>query len=282
MRGEREEAPPSDQKGVFTVQDNFNLFIKDDGTSPILLPHSNYFIAADTININIPIFSMFSHPTQPNKDPLANMLYANLQIKKILEEYAATQKRANDLLGQPRAIMPSGKIAIADSAYKSPSISREKSQGKQQTIKHELDQIQARLASTRTTGTESASSAITHNSKNKSATKNQIITFRELHNQVKMQTQMSTANSMTHSAQAGKISTHNKLNQNLYEQNTQTEPRTSSQSRSAYSDSGEISLPWILDLPFKIFNYILAHKITALVVCLILLLLFNFIFGARS
>ncbi|RJQ23920.1 hypothetical protein C4565_10590 [Candidatus Parcubacteria bacterium] len=99
MQGERENAPPSNQKGLFTVQDNFNIYTKDDGASPILLPYSDYFVPADIIDINLPIYGIFSHPAQPAKDPLANLLYANLRIKKLLEEYAAIQTRAREIIG---------------------------------------------------------------------------------------------------------------------------------------------------------------------------------------
>ena len=117
MPGERENAPSSDKKGVFTVQDNFNLFTKNDGTSPILLPHSDYFIAADIIDINLPIFGIFSHPAQPAKDPLANLLYANLKIKQLLEEFEAIQASARDLLGKNIPHSPSFDLVTDKSTY---------------------------------------------------------------------------------------------------------------------------------------------------------------------
>ena len=282
MPGERENAPPSDKKGVFTVQDNFNFFTRNDGSSPILLPHSDYFIAADTIDINIPIFGMFSHPGQTTKDPLANMLYANLQVKKLLEEYAAIQERAEELLGEYQPTMPTGKIATTDSSKKSARISLKNEQDEQLTIRQELDKIQTRLASSSTIKTGPANPISTSN-RQQLASRQLTLTFHELHNQIAQQpSNFSKKNQTPHSAATGKISTHTKLNKNLYEPNAPEFSRASPQRRSSYSDTGEISLPWIVELPFKIFNYILAHKITALSVLLILLLLFNFIFGARS
>lgn len=96
----REYAPPSDKKDIFTVPFYDGSSNKMDDSTPILLPHSDYFIPADIINANLPIFGLFSHPAPPAKDPLANLLYANLKLKKLLEEYAATQQSAIEYLGQ--------------------------------------------------------------------------------------------------------------------------------------------------------------------------------------
>ena len=96
----RRNAPPSGKKDIFTVPFYDGSSNKMDDSSPMLLPHSDYFIPADIINANLPIFGLFSHPAPPAKDPLANLLYANLKLKKLLEEYAATQKSAIEYLGQ--------------------------------------------------------------------------------------------------------------------------------------------------------------------------------------
>ncbi|RJQ24535.1 hypothetical protein C4565_09525 [Candidatus Parcubacteria bacterium] len=95
---ERQNAPPSKEKNYFTIQDNFELFLNDTDAVPLLLPNTDYFVPADIIDINLPLFGIFSHPTTPAEDPFANMLYANLKLKKILEEYAAIQKSAQKLL----------------------------------------------------------------------------------------------------------------------------------------------------------------------------------------
>ncbi|MEA2108197.1 MAG: hypothetical protein U9P07_02095 [Pseudomonadota bacterium] len=95
----RKYAPPSNKKDLFTVQFYDSTSAKRNTNIPTLLPHSDYFIPADIIDANLPIFGLFSHPAEPAKDPLANLLYANLKLKKLLEEYAAIQKSAIEHLG---------------------------------------------------------------------------------------------------------------------------------------------------------------------------------------
>jgi len=75
---EREHAPPTKGKMLFAVQDNFKLFTDEIDSGPMLLPHSDYFVPADIIDINLPLFGIFSHPAKSIEDPIANLLYANL------------------------------------------------------------------------------------------------------------------------------------------------------------------------------------------------------------
>ncbi|BCO07702.1 hypothetical protein GF1_00780 [Desulfolithobacter dissulfuricans] len=52
--------------------------------------------------------------------------------------------------------------------------------------------------------------------------------------------------------------------------------------RASFRGSGEVSLPWILDLPFKLFDYALSHKVLSLVIGFFCLIFLNIIFGSRS
>ena len=113
----RETAPKSSPKGFFTIQDNFNIFSSEDYNKHIILPHSNYFIPADIINMNIPIFSMFTQPTKTTNDPIANLLYANLKIKTLLEDYIRLKEKAKKYLDFRYEALSSGKMKIPDNFY---------------------------------------------------------------------------------------------------------------------------------------------------------------------
>ena len=263
MPGEREKAPPSNQKGILTVQDNFNLFTKQDGTSPMLLPHTDYFVPADIININIPIFSIFSHPPQQAGDPIANLLYANLKIKKLLEEYAAIQKRAKELLSTTPGNLPSGKMQTAGEI----------------SIRQEILQQEAALSTLRT---EIIHAGIPGTETNSTPSKNRIAIASLHHLQKTIETQQKQSKlSVPPPKQTGKILTPNTINNQLptYPQQNK-QPSRRQDHRSA--DTGSIELPFLLELPFKIFNYLLTHKIQALIMGFMALMFFNIIFGSRS
>ncbi len=272
MRGEREEAPPSARKGLFTVQDNFNPFTRNDGITPILLPHSDYFIAADMIDVNMPIFNIFSHPAMPNQDPLANLLYANLQLKKILEEYNEIQERAKELLALSSSTTPFGMIKIALPVRPHNS------------IKHELDQVKSKLsqASSEIAGNDSMTSTQRH--KRLTLERKLGTNLYEIKSLASQQpTNFFSASRGTQSNAIGKISTqNNKINQKIYQPEEQSITQSSSRNNSEYIGAGEISLPWILELPSKIFDYIFAHKIIAVIILLCVLMFFNLIFGSGN
>ena len=262
MRGVREDAPPGDQKGIFTVQDNFNLFTKADGTSPMLLPHSNYFAAADIVDANLPTFGIFSHPVQQTGDPIANLLYANLKIKKILADYAKIQERAIDLINND-TLAQNGKMDVENTI------------DIQQQLK--VKKIALATLSQNAIIPEISDQA---NSEKKQADRRAILSFQNLQASLdKAQTDIQASYS---SHQTGQITTpaiqHNTQAGNHQPRNS---PTGKTKPSSSYS-GGEVTLPWILELPFKIFNYLLVHKFTALFIGFLLLMFINLIFGSRS
>ena len=263
MHGVREDAPTSNLKGVLTVQDNFNLFTKQDGTSPILLPHSDYFAAADIIDINIPIFGLFSHPVQQTGDPIANLLYANLRIKKILAEYAEIQERAKDLISNGSTIFPIGKINVQDPG----------------NIQAELKKKTISLATINAdeiTGNKSSQTTSASNQENRGA----ILSFQHL--QTKLDNAATTSRDTYTGAQKSKIVTPGPQNHSQTGSQQQTNTPQSVTKHSGSHSYEEVPLPWILELPFRIFNYLLSHKIAALVIGFLLLMFINLIFGSRS
>ena len=262
MPGERENAPPSNQKGILTIQDNFNLFTKQDGTNPILLPHSDYFVPADIININIPLFNIFSHPPQQTGDPTANLLYANLKIKKLLEEYTAIQKRAKELLNTAYGNLPLGKMQTTLKL----SIQQEILQ-KENT----LSTIKMGIMPTGTTGFGIDLTP--------SKSKLTIVSLHHLQKTIENQQQPSKI-AVTPPQETGKKLTPNRQKPlKIYSQQTQ-EPSRRQNHRS--SNTSEIELPFLLELPLIIFNYLLSHKIQALIIGFMALMFVNIVFGSRS
>ena len=83
------------QKGnrVFVLYDNYTYYIGGGSHLPLLTPISGEFVPADYVNGNMPLADFF-RPSLIVEDPVANMLYANLRLVKLIEEYADTQKKA--------------------------------------------------------------------------------------------------------------------------------------------------------------------------------------------
>ena len=264
MPGERENAPPSDQTGILTVQDNFNLFTKQDGTSPILLPHSDYFVPADIININIPLFSIFSHPPQQAGEPIANLLYANLKIKKLLEEYAEIQERAKELLNTKPANLPLGKIQTAGEL----------------SIQQKLETKQALLPTLKAEGIIHTFQTSGENGASPKTT-TAIFSLQQLQKTIENQQQLAKFNA-NNTPQIGKMATSTLQNAIKISPSPETKTQQAPTKSRRSSDIGAIELPFILELPFKIFDYLMSHKIQALIMGFMTLMFINIIFGSRS
>jgi hypothetical protein len=261
---EREHALPSKEKMFFTIQDNFAFFTEGGATAPLLLPNTDYFVPADIVPINIPVFGTFSHPAEQLADPLANILYANLKIKKLLAEYADIQKRAQLLLDEEPAAFPSEKMYAAQPF----------------SVEQNLEQIYFSLSSVdETLITETENDQKSKESTDDTEKKESLLAFHHLNQKISGQ-QIPSGNSAAASEKIGKVETQAIANQSDTTYSNKFAPSTVPSQSGTYQDS--ITLPWILELPFKIFSYLLEHKITALVIGFLSLMLFNFIFGSRT
>ncbi len=79
---------------TMVLYDDLSNDPSDEG--PLLFFKSNFFVPIDSISINIPLSIDFkTHITTENT--LANFLYANLKLKKLLEEYIDIQDRSIQL-----------------------------------------------------------------------------------------------------------------------------------------------------------------------------------------
>lgn len=262
MHGAREIAPPSAKKGIFTVQDNFNLFTRQDGSTPILLPHSDYFVGADIINANIPIFGLFSHPVKPAEDPIANLIYADVKLKKLLDDYAKLQEKARRLLSNQYSSIPDGKMRTTEII----------------PITQELSRLTARLGTINTTrmtlpatapGKQSQSTATTPNGNQPLISLHRATSTRQ-NNQG--QTLITSRNTFTQSNHSYSNHTSSQA----------TTPAAKEAQDNSSSYSGNLTIPWFIDLPNKIFHYFISNKFEALFISFFVLFIISVIFGSRT
>lgn len=81
----------------FVIYDNYSYSLESGTKLPFISPLTNEFVPADIIIGNIPLTDFFRENLGV-QDHLANLLYADLRLKKILEEYAQVQKSAYELI----------------------------------------------------------------------------------------------------------------------------------------------------------------------------------------
>ncbi|WP_207681553.1 hypothetical protein [Desulfonema magnum] len=85
------------EKNTFVLYDNFNHVLPKQRQETIIFPYSDKFVPADLIEFNLPVYAVFHH-SETFENPVTKLLYANLKLKKLLEEYSDLQRRVNALL----------------------------------------------------------------------------------------------------------------------------------------------------------------------------------------
>ena len=85
---------------AFVFYDNLNHFTIKSPQEPLIYPKSNEFVPADELTLNVPIHVTL-HYGASTDESLANMIYADLKLKKLIEDYINLQKRARELLSLP-------------------------------------------------------------------------------------------------------------------------------------------------------------------------------------
>ncbi len=273
----RPNAPPSKEQRNFTIQDNLQLFSKTDRSAPLLLPVSEFFVSPDIINANLPIFSLFRQPATFSQDPFADTLYANLRVRKLLEEYAEMQKRAEALIGTVNA---SGERI--DWELPEPTESPADGNSQQEDLHNALKKLRQNLAQLGATGSIATRSRGQKGAGNGSAAagarKAAIVSFAELETVVK---QVSTS---FQEPLGGGTPGYSAGAESQYQLPAAGSKTGGSAEKSIASSTyqGEINLPWILDLPFKLMDYAMNHKVLSLVIGFFILMLLNIFFGSRS
>ena len=123
---------------VFAVYDNFNHPFPQNSQEPLLFPASDKFIPSDLIDINIPVYNVLRHPINLDYS-ISDLLYANLKLKIMQDEYAELQKRAHEL--KSSSSDPSkkeGKPIETLNSKKEPKKNREIPKESIQTIRNRL------------------------------------------------------------------------------------------------------------------------------------------------
>ena len=80
----------------FALYDNFSYPLEPSSQLPFITPQTREFVPADIIPANLPVNDFFRKNLMV-EDQIANMLYANLRMRKLLEEYYQVQERAQEL-----------------------------------------------------------------------------------------------------------------------------------------------------------------------------------------
>ena len=80
------------------IPDNSIHFSLKQNKGPMIYPNSGNFVPADLISCNVPLRTGIHHPAIAIESSLANLVYANLRLKKLLEEHEALQKRTREAL----------------------------------------------------------------------------------------------------------------------------------------------------------------------------------------
>ncbi len=78
---------------TFVLYDNFSHFSKTLYMEQLIFPNSDNFIPADQIPFNIPL-RIIIRKSWTVDNAMANLLYANLKLKKLLDEYEALHKQS--------------------------------------------------------------------------------------------------------------------------------------------------------------------------------------------
>ncbi len=262
MHGEREQAPPSSRKGIFTVQDNFNLFTLQDEGRPILLSASDYFIAADVINANLPVFGIFSHPVKMTGDPIASLIYANLKLKKLIDDYKILQKKAQKLLSSSYSHIPAVKMQFSASI----------------PIHQELQQLSTKLFTIKPSGLPSKT-APNQSPVTPSPSDKLIVTLHNIgtrHENRQQPTRMAVNNAIKTSRTYS--TSNNRANHNHTSPST---PPKEAQDHNSYSASTESTIQTIMEIPLKICQYILDHKFTSLLIFFFTVMIIKSILGTN-
>ena len=245
----------------------FTVLIPSQRLAPqqaqFLYPCSKNYINDMDIDSARQLTGISHRPVSSENDPVANLLYANLRIKKILDDYRKIQTRARELFGQPQT-----RQQLTEK--KSPSTSKSR---KMPSIFMATTKINQELSSLPLPPQD-------HSSTN--GEQKNIHTLYTLNKQWQQLNRVKIDNPL---AKREKISSQ-LLVQNLLNKTTPKETtaknKTSVPARRTVTDPSDIDMPWLVSLPFKLIDYIIHHKITAAIIVFIVLGVFNLLFGSRS
>ncbi len=222
--------------------------------------------AADIIDLDFPVYNALQNYLTP-KDSIEHMLYANLRLKNILDNYLAIQKSAKDLLANPSDTVVSRdttpnfnhqRISMRDQdlinfAKRLKAINQEFQGLVQQinsTISHKVSSQKSALATT--AAAISPSKKILSPGANITEAANSYL--------------KDMLPAQYHSTNA-KPATFYTADNRKYEQ--------------SYNNK-DITLPWIIRVPLNIFHYLMTNVIEAVIYGILMLIMVSIISASRS
>jgi hypothetical protein len=85
--------------GVLAVSDNYSCMLEKHSQRPLVYRNSDRFVAMDLLEINLPINVALYRPGSLDNS-LSDIFYADLKLKKLQDEYGKLQGRARELLAE--------------------------------------------------------------------------------------------------------------------------------------------------------------------------------------
>jgi len=237
---------------AFAVYDNFNHFSTKHHRGPLVCPTSDHFIPADRIAGNIPLRIAIRQPMTV-ENTLSNLLYANLKLKKLVEEYEALQKESRELLTDLTIPFVDFGFAKPEQIDKTGSIYSKKEQLAQDS------RIVSRFLEVSTATTENAVQSGTTGTRPLAGLldeqKNREASSRDLSESLQSESLQSGPKDLALLLDAS---------QTGLESQDPLSDITQRQSARILDDE-EVSLPWIFRFLLNIVQYLFSHKIEALI-----------------
>lgn len=106
---------------AFALYDNFNCFSAKHHQGPAIYPSSDKFVPADVFVCNIPL-RIAIRQTMTVEDSLADLVYRNLKLKKLLEEQEAQKERALEVLAGLRVPFVDFRMTFLEQSNRESSI----------------------------------------------------------------------------------------------------------------------------------------------------------------
>jgi hypothetical protein len=259
---------------ILTLQDNFSVFTDNIGDDPLLLPYSKHFVAADIVDIGVPLLVLFNKPVKEGNDIIANLLYANIKLKMLLEEYINLQKKAKMLLAN--SYTKNGQLNINIIAQ-SDAVSKLTSQGRLSSY----DQLKAinKGLTMASINTVNKSSIVSNMVK-------PVFSLKQLNKRTERQLLYSTAQSFidhsdlsTYEITTNGQSAISASNRNMQTSNSEQGKDDSKKVEKVIPKPGNSFFVWILEMPFNLVKYMVNNKVITLVVIFGFLFLLNIIFN---
>lgn len=219
-------------KKYFALYDNFNFFSAKHHNEPIICYGSDNFVPADKIAFSLPVNIFIKRSVTP-ENLLTNLIYANLKLKKQLEEYEALQKRVSKLLAELKVPFLESDTNFTEKSDKESSIYKER-----QNLGQKHQEIIRKLNS----------SATLHGNENLSAIgSTKSLAF--LHSKQKT----------SKGSEPLYVFTHFKTETKAVDPVIMYEYNYGKRIKTSFDE--DTSLPWIFNSLLNVVKYILSHKI---------------------